>query len=234
MGTRVSILKLKSNFKTNYIRSVSDDIYEFQKDVRASSPTNTLSIYGPQSMYGGLDQAGLPRTMSGTPSMYRQSVFPNNFGYNTYPQQSQSMLAPPLTPQPAPSMYGGFDPRMSMNFSQYGYQQPPPHPQHSPYSYPINQTPPEYPFDTPSSQEYPSSYDIEIEIRSIIGKSDLDNITKKTIRNDLADKFGNDAVNGRKSEINSIIDDVRKLFKMISLYLTVIIGINDYLKILLK
>lgn len=36
----------------------------------------------------------------------------------------------------------------------------------------------------------------------------MDNITKKSIRQDLADKYGNEAINGRRAEINAIIDDI--------------------------
>ncbi|TIB82801.1 chitin synthase 8 [Wallemia mellicola] len=180
-----------------------DDIYEFQKGSRPPSPTNTVSIYGPQSMYGGLDQTGVPRSASAHQSMYRQSAMPSQY-FSGYNAPSMYSLAPQQYPQSqqawASGFYGGYDPRMSMNFSQ-GYM---PQPTHS-----ATHIPEDSRYSSSSGLiQSPSSQEIETEVRDIIGRADLDNITKKSIRQDLADKYGNEAINGRRAEINAIIDDI--------------------------
>lgn len=154
-------------------------------------------------MYGGLDQAGVPRSASAHQSMYKQSAMPSQY-FSGYNAPSMYSLAPQQYPQSqqawASGFYGGYDPRMSMNFSQ-GYMPQPTHsathiPEHSRYS------------SSSGLNQSPSSHEIETEVRDIIGRADLDNITKKSIRQDLADKYGNEAINGRRAEINAIIDDI--------------------------
>ncbi|TIB15854.1 hypothetical protein E3P92_01552 [Wallemia ichthyophaga] len=187
-----------------------DEVYEFEKASRPPSPANTASIYGPRSMYGGLDQSGVPRSMSANQSIYRQSAYPSQYAFNGYPNTaSMYSLAPPQHhPYPqsqnwSNSFYGGYDPRMSTNFSQQQFMPP------QPQSHSVTPLPEYNQHSNGSGGSQSISWDeIEMDVRGIIGKADLDNITKKSIRQDLADKYGNDAINDRRTEINAIIDDI--------------------------